>query len=134
MNILNRGQVSSLNTRDTTKTSIQSHEQFSNDSEEDDFESSGDVSITDSLLFGVAASIDKLYRLSFKIRDPTMRMGFSKALKYRALDPETDVDLIDQLRESSQRHLEQLFLSYHSTSARDLEKDFLVQHLVKANT
>ncbi|KAE8358236.1 hypothetical protein BDV27DRAFT_150625 [Aspergillus caelatus] len=119
---------------DTPKTSVQPQEQFSDDSEEDDFGSSDDESIIDLLLSGVAACIDKLYRLSFKIRNPAMRLGFSKALKYRALDPETGVDLIDQFRESDQRHLEQLFASYRSTSARDLEKDFLVQRLAKANT
>ncbi|KAE8416102.1 hypothetical protein BDV36DRAFT_297473 [Aspergillus pseudocaelatus] len=134
MNTLSRGQVSGLNARDTPKTSIQPQEQFSDDSEEDDFGSSDDESIIDLLLSGVAACINKLYRLSFKIRNPAMRLGFSKALKYRALDPETGVDLIDQFRESDQRHLEQLFASYRLTSARDLEKDFLVQRLAKANT
>ncbi|KAE8327761.1 hypothetical protein BDV39DRAFT_204775 [Aspergillus sergii] len=133
MNILSPGHLSNLNASDTTKAHIQSLEQFSDDSE-DDFESSDDESITDLLLSGMAASIDKLYRLSFKIRNPAMRLGFSKALKYRALDTETGVDLIDQFRKSDQRHIEQLFATYRSTSARDLENDFLVRRLAKANT
>ncbi|KAB8204928.1 hypothetical protein BDV34DRAFT_196567 [Aspergillus parasiticus] len=121
MNIVNPGRLASLNAKGRTDTTVQSQEQFSDDSEEDDFESSDDESITDLLLSGMAASIDKLYRLSFKIRSPAMRLGFSKALKYRALDPETGVDLMDQFRETDQRHLEQLFSSY-------------LQRLAKANT
>jgi hypothetical protein len=111
-----------------------SHEQFSDDSEENDLESSDDESIADLLLSSTTANIDKLYRLSFKIRNPAMRLGFSKSLKYQEFDPETGVNLMDQFREHDQRHLEQLFASYRSSSPVDFEKDFLVRRLAKANT
>ncbi|QKX57876.1 uncharacterized protein TRUGW13939_04996 [Talaromyces rugulosus] len=130
MDTRNPGHLSSVDTKNT----IGSHEQFSDDSGEDDFESSDDESITDLLLGSVSATIDKLYHLSFKIRNPAMRLGFSESLKYHEIDPETGVNLIDQFRENDQRHLEQLFASYRSLSPANFEKDFLVRRLAKANT
>lgn len=134
MDTLNPGHLSSVDAKNTTNLPIESHEQFSDDSEEDDFESSDDESVTDLLLTSATATIDKLYRLSFKIRNPAMRLGFSRSLNYQEVDPETGVNLIDRLRENDQRHLEQLFASYRSTSPEVFEKDFLVRRLAKANT
>lgn len=134
MDTLDHRHLSSVDTKNTTNPPIGPHEQFSDDSEEDGFESSDDESITDLILGSVTATIDKLYRLSFKIRNPAMRLGFSKSLKYHEVDPETNVDLIDQFRENDQRHLEQLFASYRSISPANFEKDFLVRRLAKANT
>jgi hypothetical protein len=97
MDTRNPGHLSSVDTKNT----IGSHEQFSDDSGEDYFESSDDESITDLLLGSVSATIDKLYHLSFKIRNPAMRLGFPKPLKYHEIDPETGVNLINQFRENS---------------------------------
>lgn len=134
MDTLNPGHLSSVDAKNTTYLPIGSHGQVSDDSEEDDFESSDDESVTDLLLTRATATIDKLYRLSFKIRNPAMRLGFSRSLKYQEFDQETGVNLIDQFQENDQRHLEQLFASYRSTSPEDFEKDFLVRRLAKANT
>lgn len=112
-------------------------EEYSDDSEEEDFESSDgddDESVIDMLLGSITGTIDKLYRLSFKIRNPAMRLGFSRSLKYHEVDPETGVDLIDQLRDYDRRHIEQLICLYRSTSPENVKNDFLVQRLAKANT
>ncbi|KAJ5908062.1 hypothetical protein N7495_000744 [Penicillium taxi] len=134
IHIRNPEHVSTVDVKNTTDLPITSHERLSDDSEDDDFESSDDESVTDLLLNSVNATIDKLYRLSFKIRNPAMRLGFSRSLKYQKVDPETGVNLIDQFRENDQRHLEQLFACYRSTSADEFETHFLVQRLAKGNT
>ena len=134
MDALNTRHLSGADANNTTNLPIGSDKNFGDDSEEDDFEFSDDESITDVLLTSATATIDKLYRLSFKVRNPAMRLGFSKSLKYHEIDPETGVDLIDQFRENDQRHLEQLFASYRSTSPEDFINHFLVRRLAKANT
>ncbi|KAH8429084.1 Serine/threonine protein kinase [Aspergillus melleus] len=131
INTLNSGHETCV---DATIGPVEPNDQLSDDSEEDDFESSDDESVTDLLLTGVTATIDKLYRLSFKVRNPTVRLGLSKALKYHEFDPETGVDIIDQFKEYDQRHLEQLFASYRSISPEVFEQDFLARRLAKANT
>lgn len=55
-----------------------------------------------------------------------MRLGFSRSLKYHEVDPETGVDLIDQLRDYDRRHIEQLICLYRYTSPENVKNDFLV--------
>ncbi|CAI7586420.1 unnamed protein product [Penicillium pancosmium] len=128
---------SSMDTGSAIDATAVVREESSDDSEEEDFESSDgedDESVIDLLLGSIAGTIDKLYRLSFKIRNPAMRLGFSRSVKYHEIDPETGVDLIEQLRENDRRHIEQLFGFYRSTSPDKVENDFLVRRLAKANT
>lgn len=108
--------------------------QAEDDSEEEDFNSYQAQPLAQVYLDGAIATIDRLYRVSFKIRNPAMRIGLSKARSYREVDESTGVDLIDQYTKVDLRHLQELFSSFHQASLKDHQSHYLVQRLAKANT
>ncbi|KAL9119285.1 MAG: hypothetical protein Q9187_004160, partial [Circinaria calcarea] len=75
-----------------------------------------------------------LYRLSFKIRNPATRLGFTKARYYRQVDQDTGINLIDQFTIFDHKHLEEVFAQLRHISCHDAKENFLVQRLAKANT
>ena len=97
----------------------------------DTFETESIAQITLENLSGV---IDKLYRLSFKIRNPATRIGFSKASHYREVDHETGVDLIQQFEAADHRHLNEVVASLRRVLSEECADDFLVRRLARANT
>lgn len=91
--------------------------------------------MTQTALENVNGIIDRLYRLSFKIRNPATRLGFTKALKYREIDEETGVDLIQVYAAFDRQHIEQLFLEFRKVqNPEDAKEHYLVERLAKANT
>ena len=82
----------------------------------------------------MSGAIDKLYRLSFKIRNPATRLGFSNARFHREEDPETGVDLIERYRDVDQRHVNEVIASQREVSAAHCVDDYLVYRLAQANT
>ena len=78
--------------------------------------------------------IDTLYKLSFKIRDPTTRLGSSKAREYQQIDVDTGVDLMDAFIPLDLRHIAEIFSHYLHQSTEDCEDHFLVQRIARANT
>ena len=118
--------------------SSEEDEETSSPSDEDDDSEEEDLSsyLTDDLsrlhLTNIAATVDRLYRLSFRIRSPAMRIGLSKAIGYTEVDPDTGVDLINEYATVDQVHIVELFRSYgHDVGVGD---HFLVNRLAKANT
>ena len=79
-------------------------------------------------------TIDRLYKLSFKIRNPATRLGFSKARSYRAIDEETGIDLMDRYGCYDLRHIAEIMAQHMHLSPEECESDDLVQRLAKANT
>lgn len=77
--------------------------------------------------------IDRLYQLSFKIRNPATRLGFSKAQNYHQIDNETGIDLIAIFARFDRRHVEHVFLEF-GTDIADEPVQKLVNRLAKANT
>ncbi|KAL9015976.1 MAG: hypothetical protein Q9185_006654 [Variospora sp. 1 TL-2023] len=82
---------------------------ISDDSEDEDFETYEDDSVAATALKNASGIIDGLYRLSFKIRNPATRTGFSKAQSYQEIDDETGVNLIKVLADFDRQHVEQVF-------------------------
>lgn len=78
--------------------------------------------------------IDRLYKLSFKIRNPATRLGFSKARSYREMDEETGVDLMDGYASFDLRHVAEIFARDGWRSQEECEEYYLVQRLARANT
>ncbi|GES64971.1 pkinase-domain-containing protein [Aspergillus terreus] len=78
--------------------------------------------------------VDRLYRLSFKIRNPAMRTGLSKALAYTEVDPDTGVNLIEVYASLDLSHLVELFCCFGHWHTDDLKQHYLVQRLARANT
>ncbi|KAL8974341.1 MAG: hypothetical protein Q9197_001413 [Variospora fuerteventurae] len=98
------GQATNSNSPDAAQTVI------SDDSEEEDLETYDDDSVATTALENASGIIDGLYRLSFKIRNPTTRTGFSKAQSYQEIDDETGVNLIKVLADFDRQHVEQVFI------------------------
>ena len=110
-------------------------DEASSDFDEDEgFEGFETESLAQIALGNVSAAIDRLYRLSFKIRNPATRLGFSNAKSYRQEDPETGIDLIEQFRQFDQRHISEVIAAQRQVSAAYCAGDFLVHRLALANT
>lgn len=106
----------------------------SDDSEEEDFSSYQSEPVTKAYLGNITLTVDRLYRLSFKIRNPAMRTGLSKALAYTEVDPDTGVNLIEVYASLDLSHLVELFCCFGHWHTDDLKKHYLVQRLARANT
>lgn len=56
--------------------------------------------------------IDRLYRLSFKVRNAATRIGFTKAQYFHEIDHDTGVDVIDRFADYDRYHVEEIFRQY----------------------
>ncbi|KAL8724880.1 MAG: hypothetical protein Q9181_006640 [Wetmoreana brouardii] len=113
----------------------QAHNDHSDGSDDEDFETYQDVLTIEMASENVSSMISRLYRLSFKIRNPTTRLGFSKAHKYQETDSETGVDLIQVFADFDRQHMEQVFLQFWKGEDIEYVKEhYLVKRLAKANT
>ena len=115
---------------------IDDEDQGSDGSSEDEEElmSYQEDSISTIALGNAKLIIDRLYKLSFKIRNPATRLGFSKARGFRKIDEETGVDVIDQYASFDLRHVTDIVAMYWRRSQEEYENHYLVQRLAKANT
>ncbi|KOS36369.1 hypothetical protein ACN38_g12893 [Penicillium nordicum] len=102
--------------------------------EEEDFSSYQKESLTEARLNNITTTVDRLYSLSFKIRNPAMRLGLSKAMKYTEVDPDTGVNLVEVYASFDQKHLAELFRCFGHQDPENLENHYLVQRLGRANT
>ena len=93
-----------------------------------------DESLSDMLLARLESIIDRLYRLSFRIRNPATRLGTSKASGYRDVDNNTGVDLIEMLAKADRRHIHELLKQMSGASPDDYNDHYLVSRLSQANT
>ena len=89
--------------------------------EESDSEPSGDdgteESDLDLLLDGVRDPIDRLYKVSTKIRNPSSRLGSSRAANYQQIDEDTGVDFLHAVEQADHDHIRSLFLQYQKARA-----------------
>ena len=82
-------------------------------SEDDDAEESD----MDLLLDGIRDPIDRLYKLSTRIRNPSSRLGSSRAAKYQQVDVETGIDFLRVIEYADYDHIRSLFLQYQKSRA-----------------
>jgi hypothetical protein len=91
------------------------------EAEESDSEPSGDddteESDLDLLLDGVRDPIDRLYKVSTKIRNPSSRLGSSRAANHQQIDEETGVDFLRAVEQADHDHIRSLFLQYQKARA-----------------
>ena len=90
--------------------------------------------ISTILLENAKLIIDRLYKLSFKIRNPATRLGFSKARSYRAIDEESGVDVMRRYAYYDLRHVAEIMAQYRQISPVECEHRDLVRRLARANT
>lgn len=80
--------------------------------------------------------IDNLYKLSVRIRTPTLRSRSLKAASYQPKDPETGVDLLNTYALHDQQHTRELLRSLrpaHISESQDSD-DYLVNRLAHGIT
>lgn len=79
------------------------------DQSDDDDQGESDLEL---LLDGVRDPINRLYKVSTKIRNPSSRLGSSRALKHQQIDDETGVDFLRVVEQADFDHIRSLFLQY----------------------
>lgn len=118
--------VIQLHTSDSDKLSSNNNDEDGSDdedaeAEELDPEASGDdgteESDLDLLLDGVRDPIDRLCKVSTKIRNPSSRLGSSRAANYQQIDEETGVDFLRAIEQADHDHIRTLFLQYQKARA-----------------
>ncbi|KAK6495223.1 hypothetical protein TWF481_003249 [Arthrobotrys musiformis] len=70
------------------------------------------------LLDGIKGTIDRLYKLSIWIRDPSSRSASSKIHSHKHIDPETGVDLLKEFEDFDIDYIRSVFLQYRTSKAQ----------------
>lgn len=80
--------------------------------------------------------IDNLYKLSVRIRQPTLRTRSLKAASYRPKDPETGVDILEQYATFDLQHTKELVKQLRVPHTKDaiVDDDVVVERLGRAIT
>ena len=104
------------------------------DDEDEAFDTYNTQSLSSLALHNATDVVDRLYKLSYRIRNPATRLGFSKALQFRQDDPETGRELIKEFEEQDLRHVQEIFAILQGKPAAEIARNFLVKRLAKANT
>lgn len=84
------------------------------DDDEDEDEEGFDMEL---LLDGVRDPINRLFKMSTKIRNPSTRLGSSRAANYRQVDEETGVDFLQTMKEADVDYVKSVFLEYQKVRA-----------------
>ena len=86
------------------------------DGDQSDDDDQGETHL-DLLLDGVRDPINRLYKVSTKIRDPSSRLGSSRAVKHQRIDEESGVDFLRVIEQADIDHIRSLFLQYQKARA-----------------
>ena len=112
-----------MRTGDGDEQSPDNNDDGGDDAEVEDLDSDSsgddgtDESDLDLLLDGVRDPIDRLYKVSTKIRNPSSRLGSSRAVNYQQIDEETGVDFLHAVEQADHDHIRSLFLQYQKARA-----------------
>ncbi|KAI9375470.1 hypothetical protein BJX61DRAFT_539758 [Aspergillus egyptiacus] len=106
--------------------------EWSDDESEEDFSSYQTQPLPTEYLANISMSIDRLYALAYRIRNPKTRTGLSWPLEYTEVNPETGVNLIGAYEQWDLRHIKGLLRAWWN--GRDMDDHFLIPRLAKANT
>ena len=104
------------------------------DSDSEDFDTYDTEPFAETAIANASRTIDRLYRLAFKIRNPATRIGFTKARNYQQIDAESGVDLIQAFRVLDFKHVQEMFLKYNPEADHHFADDVLVHRLAKSIT
>lgn len=84
------------------------------DEDEDEDEEGVDMEL---LLDSVRDPIDRLFKMSKKIRNPSTRLGSSKAVNHQQVDEETGVDFLEAIKGADVDYVKSAFLEYQKVKA-----------------
>jgi hypothetical protein len=85
------------------------------------------------LIRDVSDIVDRLYKISTKIRTSSNRLRSSKALQHREIDEETQVDLMETFKDADKLHIREIFRHYQGLHNASTEHH-LEARLAAANT
>ena len=110
--------IDDMSTPSASKSSSEPPSDVSDDSEEelDDY---GTTSQGEVNLQSVIDILNRLYKLSTKIRNPITRLSSSKASRFEQVDPETGVDLASAWIQFDLWHIEEVLWSLRNTNGID---------------
>lgn len=125
--LLNRIQDS--NEDPTLNVSEEIHE-ISDD--EDSLDGYDDGTVAEAAFTSAVDCIDRLYKLSMKVRNPTARTGLSKGYAYRKIDEETSLDLFDCFAnlQIDEAHIKSVY--FYKPGINE-SASYLLSRLAKAN-
>ncbi|EXJ84053.1 hypothetical protein A1O3_04720 [Capronia epimyces CBS 606.96] len=112
------------------------------DSDDDSWDGFDDETLAQAAFKSVVDSIDRLFKLAMKVRDPATRTGFSRGYQYEQVDSESGVGLFEsfQTQHIDEQHIHDLLRSYPYPSKPDdkgkqIDKynSYLVKRLAEAN-
>lgn len=109
---------------------------YDDDDDEDSLDSYDDQTTAEATFFNIVDCIDRLFRLSMKVRNPAMRIGLSKGYTFSKVDEDTDLDLFDCFadRKVDHEHIKSILKFYNpGRSWTDISESYLVGRLAKAN-
>ncbi|KAI4640769.1 hypothetical protein J4E93_008361 [Alternaria ventricosa] len=108
----------------------------SNEEEEQDSDSDEPRSELRMRYEEIVDIIDNLYKLSVRIRTPTVRSRSLKASAYTPVDPETGVDILGVYAELDRKHVRELLSQLRKThpAQNDEDQDFLTERLSSSIT
>ncbi|KAI4945761.1 hypothetical protein J4E91_007674 [Alternaria rosae] len=108
----------------------------SSEEEEDDSDSDEPRSELKMRYEEIVDIIDNLYKLSVRIRTPTVRSRSLKASAYTPIDPETGVDILGVYAELDRKHVRELLLQLRKTypTQNEEDQDFLTERLSSSIT
>jgi hypothetical protein len=86
-------------------------EDSASDSDVSDYEDT-DQPGTEILLDAIRDILNRLYKVSTKIRNTSSRSGLSRATRYQQIDPESGVDLLQAIAPFDYDYVRSLFLEY----------------------
>lgn len=109
---------------------------FYSEDEDDDNESGVRTTELEQRFCEIVDIIDNLYKLSVRIRQPTLRTRSLKAASYQPKDPETGIDLLEQYANFDLQHTKELVghLRAPHINGIKIENDVLVDRLSRAIT
>ncbi|KAK2607025.1 hypothetical protein N8I77_005734 [Diaporthe amygdali] len=94
-----------------------SDDEETNQAGSDDEDDEDDESEIDLLLDGIRDPINRLFKVSTKIRNPSTRIGSSKAALFQKIDEETGVDFLQVIRKEDYDYVRSVFLEYQKNRA-----------------
>ncbi|KAI7778760.1 hypothetical protein LA080_001827 [Diaporthe eres] len=89
-------------------------ERTKDEGEDEDEEEEIDMEL---LLDGVRDPINRLFKISTKIRNPSTRLGSSRAANCRQIDEDTGVDFLEAIKEADLDYVASIFLEYRKVRA-----------------
>jgi hypothetical protein len=109
---------------------------FYSEDEDDSSEPDAPKTELEQRYLDIVDIIDNLYKLSVRVRQPTLRTRSLKAASYRPKDPETGVDILEQYATFDLQHTKELVKQLRAPHTKDVDvdDDVVVERLGRAIT